>query len=148
MINTTTPSIPTYIFNIFISYLVSSLFITGIFPTKLTFFTPTTYIFFKRFYLCPALWNECQTTTIMLEREFRYYLKHQDELVKQYNGRVLVNRIDKIEGHIDAVRRDISYLKGTIDIFKPSSSHAVAQRRSPMSRLIIVIKNPHTSVTD
>jgi hypothetical protein len=26
----------------------------------------------------------------MLEKEFKYYLDHQDELVKKYNGRVLV----------------------------------------------------------
>ena len=26
----------------------------------------------------------------MLEREFQYYIDHQDELVKKYNGKVLV----------------------------------------------------------
>jgi len=37
----------------------------------------------------------------MLEKEFRYYLDHQNELVKQYNGRVLVIIGDKVVGDYD-----------------------------------------------
>ncbi len=37
----------------------------------------------------------------MLEREFRYYLDHQDELVKQYNGKIIVIVDDKVIGKYD-----------------------------------------------
>jgi hypothetical protein len=36
-----------------------------------------------------------------LEREFEYYLKHQDELVKQYNGKFVVIKDDKVLGAYD-----------------------------------------------
>lgn len=42
-----------------------------------------------------------------LEKEFKYYLEHQDELVKQYNGRVIVIKDNEIlgdfESEIDAI---------------------------------------------
>jgi hypothetical protein len=34
----------------------------------------------------------------MLQQEFDYYLKHQDELVARYNGRVLVIHGQRVEG--------------------------------------------------
>lgn len=34
----------------------------------------------------------------MLDREFKYFLEHQDELVKQYNGRFIVIIDDKVVG--------------------------------------------------
>jgi len=37
----------------------------------------------------------------MLEKEFRYYLAHQDELVKKYNGRVLVIIGETVVGDYD-----------------------------------------------
>lgn len=36
-----------------------------------------------------------------LEKEFEYYLAHQDELVKQYNGRVIVIKDQKVIGDYD-----------------------------------------------
>lgn len=37
----------------------------------------------------------------MLDKEFKYYLDHQDELVKQYNGKTLVIVQDKVVGVYD-----------------------------------------------
>ena len=37
----------------------------------------------------------------MLEKEFQYYLDHQEELVKEYNGKVLVIIGEKIVGIFD-----------------------------------------------
>lgn len=34
----------------------------------------------------------------MLEQEFKYYLKNQDELLKKFNGRFIVIKGDKILG--------------------------------------------------
>jgi hypothetical protein len=34
----------------------------------------------------------------MLEKEFKYYLDHQAELLKKYNGRVIVIKGDKVIG--------------------------------------------------
>jgi hypothetical protein len=36
-----------------------------------------------------------------LEKEFKYYLDHQDELVKKYDGRVLVIRDNAVIGDYD-----------------------------------------------
>ena len=38
----------------------------------------------------------------MLNREFQYYLDHQDELVKQYNGKVLVIVGEAVVGVFDS----------------------------------------------
>ena len=44
--------------------------------------------------------------TIMLDKEFKYYQKHQSELVKKYNGRFLIIKDEKGQGdfgtHLDA----------------------------------------------
>jgi len=37
----------------------------------------------------------------MLEKEFKYYLDNQDELVKKYNNRVLVIVSEKVVGDYD-----------------------------------------------
>ena len=34
----------------------------------------------------------------MLEKEFNYYIKHQKELVKKYNGRFIVIKGEKVVG--------------------------------------------------
>jgi hypothetical protein len=36
-----------------------------------------------------------------LKREFEYYVAHQDELVKQFNGRVVVIKDQKVLGTYD-----------------------------------------------
>lgn len=38
----------------------------------------------------------------MLEQEFKYYLDHQDELVKKYNGKFLVIVNNEIVGAFDS----------------------------------------------
>jgi hypothetical protein len=38
----------------------------------------------------------------MLEREFKYYLSHQDDLVKQFNGKYLVIVGDSVFGAFDS----------------------------------------------
>jgi hypothetical protein len=38
----------------------------------------------------------------MLEREFQYYLDHQDELVKSYSGKFLVIKDDAVIGVFDS----------------------------------------------
>jgi ABC-type phosphate/phosphonate transport system ATPase subunit len=38
----------------------------------------------------------------MLEKEFEFYVKHQDELVKKYNGRVIVIKDQKVIGVFDS----------------------------------------------
>lgn len=37
----------------------------------------------------------------LLEREFEYYLEHQDELVKKFNGRVIVIKDGQVVGDYD-----------------------------------------------
>ncbi|TET82182.1 hypothetical protein E3J38_02580 [candidate division TA06 bacterium] len=37
-----------------------------------------------------------------LEKEFKYYIKHQDELVKQYNGKFIVIKNRKVIGEYDS----------------------------------------------
>ncbi len=37
----------------------------------------------------------------MLEKEFKYYLDHQDELVKKYNGKFIVIKDCKVIGVFD-----------------------------------------------
>lgn len=38
----------------------------------------------------------------MLEKEFEYYLKHQQKLVKKYNGRFIVIKGEKIIGDYES----------------------------------------------
>jgi len=40
--------------------------------------------------------------SIPLEKEFKYYIKNQDELVKKYNGRVIVIKNKKVIGVYDS----------------------------------------------
>ena len=44
----------------------------------------------------------------MLEKEFRYYLEHQNELVKKYNGRTLVIIGDKVIGDYESFEQALS----------------------------------------
>lgn len=37
-----------------------------------------------------------------LEKEFRYYLEHQDELVKKYNGKFIVIKNREVIGAFDS----------------------------------------------
>ncbi len=37
----------------------------------------------------------------LLEKEFKYYLEHQDELVKKFNGRVIVIKDGQVVGDYD-----------------------------------------------
>lgn len=37
----------------------------------------------------------------MLEKEFKYYLNNQDELVKQYNGKFIVIKNQTVIGYYD-----------------------------------------------
>lgn len=39
---------------------------------------------------------------MVLEKEFKYYLDHQDELVKKYNGKVIVLKDSKVIGTYDS----------------------------------------------
>jgi hypothetical protein len=38
----------------------------------------------------------------MLEEEFKYYLEHQEELVKSYSGKVIVIKNDNVLGAYDS----------------------------------------------
>jgi hypothetical protein len=38
----------------------------------------------------------------MLEKEFKYYLDHQDELVKKYNGKYIVIKGEQVLGAYDS----------------------------------------------
>jgi hypothetical protein len=42
------------------------------------------------------------SATLPLEREFRYYLAHQDELVRQYSGKVLAIKNQQVIGVYDS----------------------------------------------
>lgn len=51
-----------------------------------------------------------------LENEFNYYLGHQDELVKQYNGKFLVIKADKILGAYDTELEAIEQTSKTVKL--------------------------------
>ena len=40
----------------------------------------------------------------MIQTLFKYYLEHQDELVKQYNGKYLIITADGVMGAFDSMR--------------------------------------------
>ena len=40
----------------------------------------------------------------MIQTLFKYYLNHQDELVKQYNGKYLIITLDGVVGAYDSMR--------------------------------------------
>ncbi len=46
-----------------------------------------------------------------LEKEFKYYIKHQDELVKKYEGRVIVIKGHEILGDYDS---DLEAIEDTL----------------------------------
>ena len=43
-----------------------------------------------------------------LEKEFKYYLEHQEELVKEYNGKFIVIKDGKVIGAFDSEFEAIS----------------------------------------
>lgn len=43
-----------------------------------------------------------QSNMVSLEKEFNYYVEHQDELVKEYNGKYIVIKDCKVIGAYDA----------------------------------------------
>lgn len=45
----------------------------------------------------------------MLDKEFKYYLDHQTELVEKYNGKFLVIKDEEIIGTYDS--EDVAYFK-------------------------------------
>lgn len=57
-------------------------------------------------------------TNTMLEREFKYYLDHQAELVKKYNGKYLIIIGDKVVAVYDD--EESAYFEG-IEKFKPGT---------------------------
>jgi hypothetical protein len=72
----------------------------------------------------------------MLENEFKYYREHQDELVKEYNGRIIVivnGKVvgiygSKIDAYLDSVKE---YNPGTFLIIECTpgpDSYAINQR--------------------
>lgn len=65
---------------------------------------------------------------IMLDTEFQYYLSHQKELVKKYNGKHIViigtTVVGAYESHIDAVLKSReSYKPGTFLVQKCSQGN-------------------------
>ena len=61
----------------------------------------------------------------MLEKEFSYYLKHQDELVKKFNGRFIVIIGTQVVGDYDSFAEAVSesqkkYTLGTFLVQKCS----------------------------
>lgn len=50
-----------------------------------------------------------------LDQEFNYYLKHQKELVKQYNGKYLVIKDQEVVGAFDS---ELEAYKDASDKFK------------------------------
>jgi hypothetical protein len=42
-------------------------------------------------------------------------------------------RVDKMEGHIDEIRKDISFLKAMVELFQFNSKQGVAKSKSPVS---------------
>ena len=46
-----------------------------------------------------------------LEKEFKYYLDHQDELVKEYNGKYIVIKNEQVIGAFDSELEAINKTK-------------------------------------
>lgn len=79
----------------------------------------------------------------MLEKEFTYYRKHQDEFVREYNGKIIVivnEKVvgvypNKIEAYLSSIKK---YKPGTFLIMEctpGSDSYTIHQR----SRIIATI---------
>lgn len=72
----------------------------------------------------------------MLRKEFKYYLDHQEELIKKYNGKIIVIIKDKVIGvynnKIDAYLDSIKqYKPGTfliIECTAGTDSYTIHQR--------------------
>ena len=47
---------------------------------------------------------------MILEREFKYYLDHQDELVKKYSGKVLAIKSEQVIGVFDSEVEAVSQI--------------------------------------
>jgi len=54
----------------------------------------------------------------LLEKEFKYYLDHQDELVKEYNGKFIVIHGIKVVGAYEA---ELEAIKETSKKYKPGT---------------------------
>ena len=52
----------------------------------------------------------------MLEKEFKYYLKNQDELLKKFNGRFIVIKDDKILGDYSSEIEALSETRKTHEV--------------------------------
>ena len=72
----------------------------------------------------------------MLEKEFKYYLKNQKELVKKYNGKIIVIINDKVinqydnkkDAYLDSIKK---YKPGTfliIECTPGNDSYTIHQR--------------------
>ena len=53
-----------------------------------------------------------------LEKEFKYYLDHQDELVKEYNGKFIVIHDSKVAGAYDS---ELEAVKEASKQYKPGT---------------------------
>ena len=54
----------------------------------------------------------------LLEKEFKYYLDNQDELVKEYNGKFIVIHGSKVVG---AYESELEAIKETSQKYKPGT---------------------------
>jgi len=52
----------------------------------------------------------------MLDKEFKYYQDHQNELVKQFNGKFIVIKDGKIEGAYDTQLKAYSESKKKFEV--------------------------------
>ena len=62
--------------------------------------------------------------------------------IKSEHG-ILSTSVVKVETHIDEIRKDMSYLKGTVDVFK-LVNNPIAKRKSPISLTELGIKISET----
>ena len=53
-----------------------------------------------------------------LAREFRYFVRHQDELVSKYEGKVLVIKDDSVVGVFDT---ELAALRATAKVHEPGT---------------------------
>ena len=52
----------------------------------------------------------------MLDKEFKYYLEHQDELVKNYYGRYIVIKDSKVLGNFGSEVEAILHAKNNLNL--------------------------------
>lgn len=60
-----------------------------------------------------------------------YYITHHVTCIKKDHS-ILENNVQKTESHIDEIRRDLSYIKGSLDIMK-SGAPTLMKSNSPIS---------------